>query len=282
LFGRPADLRPISGMLRPRGIPLIEDCSQSHFAEYDGKKVGTRGDFGCFSFQQSKQMTCGDGGMTLVNRPDLIDRATMFVDKGWDRKHGTRSHLFLGMNYRMTELQAAVARAQLRRLPGMIQRRREMATRLSQKLARVPGLRLPNDSVGIVPSWWKYLCHADEEALGVSADAFAMALRVEGVQVAREYVPRPVFEYEVLKRRQTYGGSGYPLTAIKYREPVIEEFPGFLEFARSMLLMSWSQHVRAKHVDGISRAAEKVARLLPLRSGCREGQATPTLEQVGR
>src|SRR5262249_12535245 len=153
--------------------PLIEDCSQAHYAAYDGRKVGTFGDFGCFSFQQSKQMTCGDGGMTLVNRPDLADRAAMFVDKGWDRKRGARAHLFLGMNYRMTELQAAVARVQLRRLPGMIEARRAAAARLTALLESVPGIRPCRDEPGTAPSWWRFPFQIDEEALGVSADAFA-------------------------------------------------------------------------------------------------------------
>ena len=112
LFGRPADLGPIVDLLRPKGIALIEDCAQAHFAEYRGKKIGTFGDLGCFSLQQSKQITCGDGGLTLVNREDLIERASLFIDKGRSRKAG-RVHLFLGANYRMTELQGTVARAQL-------------------------------------------------------------------------------------------------------------------------------------------------------------------------
>ena len=120
LFGRPADLAPIRDLLDRHGIALIEDCSQAHFAEYAGKKVGTWGDLGCFSLQQSKQMTCGDGGITLVNRDDLAGRARLFVDKGWDRAGGIRAYPFLGMNYRMTELQAAVALAQLRKLPRSI------------------------------------------------------------------------------------------------------------------------------------------------------------------
>ena len=122
LFGRPADLSGITDLLRGRGISLIEDCCQAHDAEYQGRKVGTFGDFGCFSLQQSKQITCGDGGVTLVNRDDLAKRAALFADKGWDRERGARAHLFLGMNYRMTELQGAVALAQLRRLPRMIRR----------------------------------------------------------------------------------------------------------------------------------------------------------------
>src|SRR5262249_20900267 len=71
LFGRPADMAPIQELLRSKGIALIEDCAQAHLADYGGKKIGTFGDLGCFSLQGSKQITCGDGGLTLVNREDL-------------------------------------------------------------------------------------------------------------------------------------------------------------------------------------------------------------------
>ena len=95
LFGLPADLDEILAVTREAGVALIEDCSQAHFAEYKGTKVGTFGDFGCFSLQQSKQITCGDGGLTLVNDPDLAQRARLFVDKGWDRKSASRLHPIL-------------------------------------------------------------------------------------------------------------------------------------------------------------------------------------------
>ena len=171
LFGRPADLGPIVDLLRPKGIALIEDCAQAHFAEYRGKKIGTFGDLGCFSLQQSKQITCGDGGLTLVNREDLIERASLFIDKGRSRKAG-RVHLFLGANYRMTELQGTVARAQLAKGPGLIAARRNAATSLSERLRKLPGIIVPQDPAGTNPSWWLYNFLIDEPRVGVSAGHF--------------------------------------------------------------------------------------------------------------
>lgn len=266
LFGRPAELGPICDLLREKNIPLIEDCSQAHYAEYRGKRVGTYGDFGCFSLQQSKQITCGDGGLTLVNRADLMARATLFVDKGWDRKHGLRAHRFLGMNYRMTELQAAVALAQLHRLAGLIQARQEAADRLTQALRQLPGILPPSAEEGVVPSWWQYLFNIDEDILGFSRDDFADALRVEGVKVVRQYVPQPVFEYDVLRNQETYGNSHYPFNAIAYQQPDSRDYPGFQEFCNRMLLIRWSHHARDHHVETIAAAVRKVAALLPKRA----------------
>jgi len=259
LFGRPAELGPIVDLLKNRDISLIEDCCQAHFAEYHGRKVGTFGDFGCFSLQQSKQITCGDGGVTLINRRDLIDRAAMFVDKGWDRQHGLRTHLFLGMNYRMTELQGAVARAQLQKLPRLIDLRRRMARELTEKLKRIPYIIPPSGLEDDTrSSWWTYPFGLDTCSSRVDIDLFQQELVAEGVRVRREYLSQPVFNYLVLKEQNTYGASGYPFSATKYTPPKIEDYPGFVDFNSGLLFMSWSHSVAKEHVARISQGIAKV------------------------
>jgi dTDP-4-amino-4,6-dideoxygalactose transaminase/predicted dehydrogenase len=279
LFGRPADLGPICALLRERGVCLIEDCSQAHFAEYQGKKVGTFGEFGCFSLQQSKQITCGDGGITLVNRPEYVQRASLFVDKGWDRKHGLRAHRFLGLNYRMTELQGAVARAQMRKLPKLIRARRDGAAALTELLRQTPGIVPPSEPAGTASAWWTYPFAIDEEVLGCGTAEFGGALRVEGVRVRHEYIPTPVFEYEVLRNHRTYGDSGYPYTAFPYEEPRRAEFPGLQAFSKGLLYMSWSHNVRPHHVQAIAAAVRKVAGAMGARSGA--GRTRPQALAVG-
>ena len=258
LFGRPADLGPIVDLLRPKGIALIEDCAQAHFAEYRGKKIGTFGDLGCFSLQQSKQITCGDGGLTLVNREDLIERASLFIDKGRSRKAG-RVHLFLGANYRMTELQGTVARAQLAKGPGLIAARRNAATSLSERLRKLPGIIVPEDPAGTNPSWWLYNFLIDEPRVGVSADTFCDALGMEGVPAMRQYLPRPLFEEDVIAKRNTFGTSGFPYSAATdYVPPKIEDLPGLQEFFRRQIILSWNSRLTARHVDGVANAVAKL------------------------
>jgi len=258
LFGRPANLDPISELLRQHRIALIEDCSQAHLAEYHGRKVGTFGDLGCFSLQQSKQMTCGDGGLTLVNRKDLLQRAALYADKGWSRDLG-REHLFLGMNYRMTELQAAVARGQLRRLPGLIARRRASAEALTQILRGIDGAVPPPDLTDGVSSWWVYAFGIDPLGQKCSLDDMAEALRAEGVRLMRRYLPCPVFEYQVFQHLRTYGSSGYPFTAVDYIPPRREDYPGFIAFQEQHLFIPWSNRARVEHAEAIGRAVAKVA-----------------------
>jgi dTDP-4-amino-4,6-dideoxygalactose transaminase/predicted dehydrogenase len=257
LFGRPADLSPIVELLDRHGIALIEDCAQAHVAEYAGKKVGTFGVFGCFSLQQSKQITCGDGGITLVNRKEYIERAKIYPDKGWARSSG-RNHQFFGMNYRMTELQGAVALAQMRKLPSLIAARREPAEKLAELLSRIHGVLLPPQSSEINSSWWKFPIGIDARSTGISTDEFADALRVEGLRMMRRYLPRPLFEEEMIRCRRTFGQSGYPFSAVVYAAPDVSDFPGLAEFNERWLLLEWSSRVKRNHVDGIHRAVEKV------------------------
>ncbi len=144
LFGQPADMDPILALARQHDLRVIEDCAQAHLAAYQGRLVGTMGDLGCFSFQQSKQMTTGDGGLVVSRDEALAVRARLFSDKGWPRGiPGLRGHLFLGMNYRMTELQGAVGLAQARKLPGMVAQRRRTAGSLRELVAAIPGLIPP-------------------------------------------------------------------------------------------------------------------------------------------
>lgn len=133
VFGAPADMDPIMELAERRGLFVIEDCAQAHLATYKGRICGTIGHLGCFSFQQSKHMTTGDGGMVVANEDKRFGRELRLCgDKGWPRAKGGRDHLFLAPNYHMTELQAAVGLAQLKKLPAMVQARIDAADRLTE------------------------------------------------------------------------------------------------------------------------------------------------------
>src|SRR3954471_15564857 len=140
LFGNPCDMDAMSAIAKRHRIPLIEDCSQSHWTEYKGKLVGTIGDIGCFSFQQSKHMTTGDGGMTITSNSAYYDRMKLFADKGYARNGwGARAYLFHAPNYRMTELVGAVGLVQLEKVPGVVAKRRQLGERLTELLSRIDG-----------------------------------------------------------------------------------------------------------------------------------------------
>src|SRR6185312_5482642 len=103
-------------------------------------KVGSMGDMGCFSLQQSKHMTCGEGGLMVTYNAQFAQRALLFSDKAWPRDSGglgSCRFLFLSQNYRMNELSGAVARAQLKKVRDTVQRRRQRAAQLTQLIGEI-------------------------------------------------------------------------------------------------------------------------------------------------
>src|SRR5439155_2671017 len=129
--GYPCDMDPILALARERGLAVIEDACQAFGARYRGRRLGTLGDFGCFSLQQSKHITTGDGGLTVSDDDRLGERAALFANKGWPNYgQGGRDYICFGVNYRMTELQGAVALAQLRKLDGIVAARVRAAERI--------------------------------------------------------------------------------------------------------------------------------------------------------
>ena len=157
IFGLPADMDPLVELAEEKDLVLIEDCAQAYLAEYKGRLVGTIGDIGCFSLQQSKHMFTGDGGITVTDDDELARKARLFMDKGWDRSLGLpRAYVMLGFNYRMTELQGAVARAQLKKVRWVVERRRRVAESLTKKisgsmgLSRLRCLRVVNTATGSI------------------------------------------------------------------------------------------------------------------------------------
>lgn len=198
LAGNPADSEGLAAVAARAGVALIEDCAQSFLARLNGRLVGTFGDVGCFSLNEFKHISCGDGGLCITNDPDLARQIRRATDKAYSREPGaSRDPDFLATNYRMTELQGAVAVAQLRKLEGICQARHAHGERLTRLLEGVPGLLPPRVLPGGYSTYWFYLFRVDE-ALGASADAVAEALRAEGVPAGAHYIGRCVYEYPVL------------------------------------------------------------------------------------
>ena len=128
LFGNPCDMDAMSAIARAARSSTDRRLLAGALDRVQGKLVGTIGDIGCFSFQQSKHMTTGDGGMTITSNRAYHERMKLFADKGYARKGwGARAYLFHAPNYRMTELVGAVGLAQLGKVRGVVERRRELA-----------------------------------------------------------------------------------------------------------------------------------------------------------
>ncbi len=175
LAGWPCDMDPILKLCRTKKLFLIEDCAQAHGAQYNGRPVGTFGQFSSFSFCQDKIFTTGgEGGLLAVNDSKLWKKAWSLKDHGRDfdavfhHKGGTGFKWMVnsfGTNYRMTEIQAVIGRIMLKRLDGMVATRRRYAGLLNDAFERTPGLTVTRPPENIYHSYYKYYVLVDLKRL---------------------------------------------------------------------------------------------------------------------
>jgi dTDP-4-amino-4,6-dideoxygalactose transaminase len=141
LYGHPCDMGGIKEIAEKHSLKIIEDCAQAHNAEFNGAKVGSLGDVGCFSFYPSKNMTvCGEGGMITTNNDSTAEMARKLINHG---QEGTYNHVIIGNNYRLGEMQCAIGIEQLKKLDYFTKRRRKIAKMYSDLLG--PGIVLPEE-----------------------------------------------------------------------------------------------------------------------------------------
>jgi len=259
LFGNTCDMDPIVDLCRQKGIKLIEDCAQAFGATYNGKPVGTMGDIGAFSLQQTKHMTAGEGGMVVARDEALSRRMRLFIDKAWGYGDPKPDHYFLAMNYRMTELTGAVALAQFEKLPAMVKQRVAMADRLTAKIEGVKGVKPPKKTPGCAPVYWRYALRVDK-----GADAFGAKLKEAGIFCAPRYVQKLAFECEVLRDQRTFGKSRFPYVGEQRRgEPEVvyrvEDTPGAIEALAGVVVLPWNEKYTEQHVDFIADNIRRVA-----------------------
>ena len=177
-----ADLDALAEISRAHSIPLVEDCAHVPGARFRERGVGTHGALGCFSFQSTKPMTAGEGGMITTDDPDLEQRCQSLINCGRRRPGDTFEGPLMGANYRMTEWQCGILLAQLARLPEQIERKSRAAARLREGLGAIQGIspiaRDPRVTREVI---YAFVFLVDESALGVSRNRFVRAMRAEGI-----------------------------------------------------------------------------------------------------
>lgn len=193
LAGWPCDMDPILELAREYGLKVIEDCAQAHGATYKGRPVGSMGDVGAFSFCQDKIITTGgEGGLLVTNDDGLWKKAWEFKDhgKGYDTVFHARHtsgfrwlHDSFGTNWRMTEMQAAIGRVALRKLPGWVATRRANAQKLSDAIADIGTVRTTLPSSIYRHSYYKYYVFVQPQRLasGWSRDRIMAEISARGV-----------------------------------------------------------------------------------------------------
>lgn len=219
--GLPADLNGLLTVAREAGVPLIEDCAQAWGCQYRGRAVGSLADIATFSLNHFKHIECGSGGLVATDDDTVRYRASLFLDKCYQREERIRNPFFLAPNYQMTELQGAVALAQLERVDTVAARRSALGTRLNAILAECPGVFTQPVPAASRHSYFLYLVRLDLDRLGCAADDFSRALAAEGVPNAAHLITggRPVYLYDIFTKRSAFPGTEYPFAPDRRYRP---------------------------------------------------------------
>lgn len=202
LAGHPVDMDSLSVLAGEKGIAIIEDCAQAHGAAWKGRPVGTWGVGGSFSFQSSKNLTCGEGGIVITNDEHAADYMRSYRNCGRSQAGGWYEHVRYGVNYRMTEFQAALLLAQMGRFEGQLRLRQANARYLAARMAAIDGIE-PIVAGPQVTSNAHHLFvfrYRSEAFGGVGRDRFVRAMRAEGVPASPGYPP--VYRLPMFQRDQ--------------------------------------------------------------------------------
>jgi dTDP-4-amino-4,6-dideoxygalactose transaminase len=256
LFGNPCDMDPIMELAAKHNLVVIEDCAQAFMSQYKGRYVGTIGHIGCFSLQQTKHITTGEGGLVVSRDRDYARRMRLFHDKAWGYGDPKPDHYFMALNYRMTELQGAVGLAQLEKLDWSVAQRQSMADRLTKRLRVIANVHLPEPTKDSTHVYWKYCLNFENDNVG----DIAKLLREEyDIASAPRYIVKPAFMCEVLRDRNTFGRSHWPYEGEQRKgEPPITyesaDFPGTIKGLNEVLVLPWNEKYTDEHLEYIAVA----------------------------
>ena len=188
LYGHPCDMDPIMELARRYGLRVIEDCAEALGAEYKGRKVGTIGDVGTFSFFANKVITTGEGGMVVTNDPEIHKRMALLRDHGMSRER-RYWHEVAGFNYRLTNLQAAIGLAQMERIDEFMAYRVEVVARYNRQLGGLPGITLPAQAAWARNIHWLYSIVVDERLASIDRDSLMAQLGSYGIDTRPFFHP---------------------------------------------------------------------------------------------
>ena len=222
IFGHPADMDGIMAIARKHKLTVIEDAAQAPGALYHGRYAGTLGHIGVFSLNYHKTIQSGEGGVVVTNNDDFAERLQLIRNHAEVvvKNKGTRNIVnLIGYNYRMTEIEAAIASEQLRKLERLVVPRVEAANYLTRHLSALPGIATPVVRPDVRHGYYLYVIRYDAAQMGVSRDKFVAALAAEGIPMSKGYV-EPIYLEPIYQQRIGLGRKGFPFTYSGYKGKV--------------------------------------------------------------
>jgi perosamine synthetase len=262
--GMVANMDAFLALGKKYNIPIVEDCAQTYLGEYKGKLAGTFGLINTFSLNHFKHITCGSGGMILTNDDDKRKLASLFLDKCYDREAGKRNPFFLAPNYQMTELQGAVAIAQLKKLNWIITRRRELGDKLTERLKSIACVTPQLIPAGTKHTYFLFLFRIDIEKLGITSVEFSKALEAEGIPNKPNMITggMPEYAYDIFKNRSAFPNSLHPFVNSEFGTNISYEnvhCPVAEKAFKEVITMNLNEFFTDKDIEEIGNAIEKVA-----------------------
>jgi dTDP-4-amino-4,6-dideoxygalactose transaminase len=208
LYGHPARMDELMAIARERRLYIIEDCAQSPLATYRGALTGSFGDIGVFSFNFHKHANCGEGGVAVTHDADLHERLALIRNHG--EVKGTKGNLSntLGWNFRLTELQAAIALEQTKKLPMLVKKRRDLASRLSHILEAFGWVRAPLVEAGCEHSYYDFPMQMDLGWIGLTKKNLLRITQAENLPITESY--RPLYWQDIYQKKIVYSSQGFP------------------------------------------------------------------------
>ena len=224
VFGQPADLDPIRSIANQFNLKMIEDSCEALGAEYKGKPAGAFGDYAVFAFYPNKQITTGEGGVVITSDDKAANMMRALRNQGRAPGDTWLQHTFLGYNYRLDEMSAALGTVQMTRLDELLKKRDRVANWYSERLGEIPGIESPVvESFTTRMSWFVYVVRFNKK---INRDALAKRFEERGVHVRPYFLPIHLQPY--MAERFGYREGDFPVTEDLGRRGLALPFSGVM------------------------------------------------------